>query len=276
MKVSPENHPVLLTIPPIVPELIKQRIAECMFETFNVPSLYLGNTAVMSCYNSGVNYGLVVESGHEGSFAVPVSDGVAIDHGVIKLPLAGSDLTANLVKIFYENNKSQVNATIDIFQRIKEKVGYVALDYDQEMKATSSVEQNYELPDGTVFTLGKERFRCTESIFNPSLIGREDDGIHKIAHDSIMKCDEGLRNSMYEKIILSGGSTMFSGFSERMQKEISNLAPRGTKVIVSAPPDRIYSPWIGGNIFSSMPSAKKMFVTSHDYLDIGPSALAKM
>lgn len=69
-----------------------------------------------------------------------------------------------------------------------------------------------------------------------------------------MKCDVDIRKDLYGNIVLAGGSTMFKGMAERLNKEVVALAPSTMKIKVIPPPERKYSVWMGGSILSSLPS----------------------
>src|SRR5271167_3440435 len=59
--------------------------------------------------------------------------------------------------------------------------------------------------------------------------------------------------------------------ADRMQKEITALAPSSMKIKIIAPPERKYSVWIGGSILASLSTFQQMWISKQEYDESGPS-----
>ena len=272
LRVIPNEHPVLLTESPLTPNANWEKMAQVLFEAFDTPSLYLTSGQALSLYSQGCTTGVGVDSGSVASHILPVYKGLVQKHCVTRVDVGGRDLTSYMLKLLSERGYSFCCAgDLEIANDIKEKLAYVTMDVEKELSLPEGIKK-YLLPDGQEIKVGHECFRLPEPIFNPYLIGLEQEGLHRAINESITKSDVDVRKYLYNNIVLAGGNTMFSGISERLHRELSHLAPNvSTKV--RAPPERIYSAWLGGSVLASMDSFENMTVLKSEYSEHGPAII---
>ncbi|KAF2842022.1 actin-like protein [Patellaria atrata CBS 101060] len=273
LKTTSEEHPVLLTEPPLNPRSNRDTAAQILFETFNVPALYTSIQAVLSLYASGRTTGIVLDCGDGVSHAVPVYEGFAMPNSIRRIDVAGRDVTERMQTLLRKAGYVfHTSAEKEVVRMIKEKTGYIAIDPVKEEKEWSgnsarsdgkSVE--YTLPDGNKLKVGAERFRAPEILFNPEIIGLEYPGVHQIVVDAINRTDMDLRKSLFGSIVLSGGSTLTKGFGDRLLHEVQRLAVREMRIKIFAPPERKYTTWTGGSILAGLSTFKKMWVEKDEW-----------
>lgn len=267
LHINSNEHPVLLTTKNFTPKQQSEKMIEIMFETFDVPSFYMSKQGYLSLISTGRTTGLSCDIGDGVSQYTPVYEGYEINHSVQCINFAGREITEWLQKILYEKNYAFYSDK-EIVRDIKEKYCYVALDFDDEMKKAKSSSDCDVSVNGV--TISDVRFRAPELLFRPLMNSFEFDGLDKIIYDLIMNCRFDFRNDLFSNIVMTGGSTLFKGLVERLDKELSILAPPTLRVRIYAPDGRENAAWIGGSIIASLENFPLMVLGKEEYNDYGP------
>ncbi|KAK2706529.1 beta-centractin-like [Artemia franciscana] len=270
-----EEHPVLLTEAPLNPRQNREKAAEIFFEAFNVPAFFVSMQAVLSLYATGRTTGVVLDCGDGVTHAVPIYEGFALPHSIMRVDVAGRDVTRYLrLLLRREGVNLRTTAEFEVVRTLKERTCYLSPNPQRE-ESVDTERMNYTLPDGHILEVGAARFRAPEVLFRPDLIGDESEGIHECLVYSIQKSDMDLRKVLFQNIVLSGGSTLTKGFGDRLLSEVKRLAPKDIKIKISAPQERLYSTWIGGSILASLDTFKRMWISKREYEDEGQRVLAR-
>ncbi|KAJ6218388.1 hypothetical protein RDWZM_009545 [Blomia tropicalis] len=269
--VNPSNHPVLLCQPYLKRKEIRKTMVQVVFESLQSPAMQCAVNGSLAAYASCIVNGIVLDCGEGICQVVPIHNGSPIVDKIQRFELAGQDLSHNLMKMLYER-KYYLDPFGEkmIIKQIKENLCEV------EMLDGRGQQQNikaFKLPDGRKVKLGPERYRCAEALFNPSIIGLDHYGIQSTIYETIMNCTFILRKQMFSNIILSGGSTMFPNFAERLQNEMRSLVPANMPVNIVAMKDRSNLAWIGGSIMASLSKFPLKWITKQEYSECGLSVI---
>ena len=273
LSVEPEYHPVILTESLMNRRETRQKTMRVMFEAWRVPQYYVAPACVLSLYSQGLTTGIALESGDSATNIVPVYEGHSYLPAMERLQIGGREITSYLQRLLNERdwaNSSKLQK--QKFLEIKEQYGFVALDFDQEMaKPDSEIDKVH-----SGMLVSKERFQAPELLFKPKLNGLSMDGLVEHLQSSIAKCHPDLKSELCANIVLSGGTTMFDGFPERIEKEVTRIAPgMEFRVVAPAKQDRLYAAWMGGAKLASEPIFEKMALTLEEYMEVGENCLRR-
>ncbi|OAA75891.1 Actin-like protein [Akanthomyces lecanii RCEF 1005] len=268
LRVTPSDHPVLLSECPMNPKSNREKMMEIMFDTFQAPAAYVQITAVLALYASGRTTGLVLDSGDAVTHSVPIYEGFAVRKTTLRGDAAGRDITHALQReLKAEGVSLSTSAEFETVRDIKEKLCYVADNFAEECgRPLQDISADYTLPDGNVISVGQARFKAAEAMFDPkTFLELEDDygGICGQIASSIATSEVDLRAALARNIVLAGGNTMTANFAQRLEQGLSIMLSSEPKVY--APPERKYSAWIGGSILASLSSFASMAVTKDEY-----------
>eukprot|EP01083_Nonionella_stella_P307169 1078708_1 len=281
LQINPKEYNALMVEPILSPKKQSLKILQICFDKFDLNALFLAQDALCALYASGGNTGLSVSSGHGLTTVVPIYEGYVIPHAAQKLNFAGGDINSflkeklNLHGLF----RSQLSEN-KFADSLKQKLAYVATDYQLEKQHTMFERIVYRLPDGSEIEVGQERFECAESLFDGrSILNKRTSNTKKTVADlvnqALTHASDDIRQVLFENIVCSGGNTMLKGFDERLKKEVDANAPdnSGWKTRVFGLVDRKLSCWIGGSIMASLSHMDQLWITRKQYQECGPNII---
>ncbi|KAH3744454.1 non-muscle actin 6.2 [Pelomyxa schiedti] len=280
--ISSENNPLLVTLAARQGKTETEKITQLLFESFNVPASYMGQSNVLSLYASGRTTGIVLEIGDSISSSCCVFEGYPLPHTTITRDLSGSHLTGYL-----SQQLTNTGIKTYIVDDIKQNLCFISPDLQRQLRENSWLQfmngqlstSTYTLPDGRAISLGSPRYICGEGLFTPSLVGQNMGsqevgmGIHVDVQQCIAKADKDIQKDLWGSVVLCGGTTKFTGFVERFTKEVGVLCPQGMNLKVVAPPERDISPWIGGSILASLSTFQSIWMGKEEYDESGPAVV---
>jgi actin-related protein 3 len=306
LRCEPEDHFFLLTEPPLNAPENREYTAEIMFETFNVPGLYIAVQAVLALAASWTSKsvkertltGTVIDSGDGVTHVIPVAEGYVIGSSIKHIPLAGRDITAFVQQLMRERAEPcPPEQSMEVAKRVKEQYSYVCPDivkeyakYDAEQSKWIRQYEGKHSVTSKPFTvdIGYERFLGPEIFFNPEIFSSDFlTPLPKVVDDTIQTCPIDVRRGLYKNIVLSGGSTMFKDFGKRLARDIKRSVDyrikrseelSGGKIkavplevnVISHHMQR-YAVWFGGSMLASTPEFYNVCHTKKQYDEIGPS-----
>jgi actin beta/gamma 1 len=264
--VNPANHPVLMTETPLNFKRNREETVRILFETFNVPAVYLAMDSVLALYDCDRTTGVVLNLGEEVSHVVPIYEGFALLHAILRIDIGAVNLKSYLAKLLSEQGYSlSPTANNNDLEQIKEKLCYIALDYDREQVNP----QTFTTSTGKTIKIGKERFQVPEALLQPSFVDMEAAGIHETIYLGICKCDLDMRSMLYKNIVVVGSNTKFQGLDTRLQKELITLARAGANVNITVSPEPENAVWRGGDRLAPLLDEYNSWITKDEYTQYG-------
>lgn len=308
LRCEPEDHAVLLTEPPLNSPDNREYTAEIMFETFNVPYLYIGMQAMLAIAASWTSKspksltGCVVDSGDGVTHVIPVIEGYPISNAIQHVPVAGREMTLFISELLKDREKSvPPEDRFATAKAIKERYCRVAMHPSAMFKKFDDKRDEYILKyTGTASKTGKkfecevgpERFLAPEVWFSPEIVSSEyTTPISVLIDRAVQLSPITNRTQLYGNIVLSGGSTTYKGLGKRLQSDVQVLVDErlkenaereskrigrtiqagNVKVTINEHKRQQYAVWYGGAMLASIDG---FYNKCHDrarYLEVGPS-----
>ncbi|KMT07613.1 hypothetical protein BVRB_6g147400 [Beta vulgaris subsp. vulgaris] len=303
LRCDPEDHHFLLTESPLTPPESREYTGEIMFETFNVPGLYIAVQPVLALaagYNTSKceMTGVVVDIGDGGTHVVPVAEGYVIGSSIKSIPISGTDVSLFVQQLMRERGENvPPEDSFEVARQVKEMYCYTSSDIVKEFNKHDKEPSKYvkqwkgiKPKTGAPYTcdIGYERFLGPEVFFNPEIYNTDfTTPLPAVIDKCIQSAPIDTRRALYKNIVLSGGSTMFKDFHRRLQRDLKKIVDaralasevrlggsmksQPVEVNVVSHPIQRYAVWFGGSVLASTPEFYGACHTKAEYEEYGAS-----
>jgi actin-related protein len=276
LKISPEEHNLLLSESPFITRNDREKMLEMMFETFNCASTYLVAQSVLAAYSVGKSTGISIDCGHTSLNFAPIYEGFLQRHCVQHIPIAGKDINDILINLLIKNGQV-IDSKMQKQSIIKAKESFCFLRHDNEDEIEKKKEEEtkeWELPDKKKIMINKERFQATEVIFDPKQFGYDYPNFQELFKKTVKSIDSDLREIMLANIIFNGGTTLIKGFKSRVTQEIEQAGQDYEfKKKVHTYPEAQFMAWLGGSILTSLTNFENLWITKAEYKEEGKATI---
>jgi len=233
---KPNGARVVLTHKPADGQKETTAFLEVLFCSLHIEAVCLLNEAVASANAAGVASALIVDIGEFATCVTPVCNNCIVESATRKLEVGGRHLTKFLVQMLQaqgDNAFCQLDSQVqfEVARILKEEHAFVAKDFDrltEEQEGASLKTFSPKLPNGQDMHIlaGKELFTCPEILFQPHIFSESEhaSGLAEVIVESIHACeDTEIQILLKKNIILTGGTCVLPGLSQRLHEEIKNL-----------------------------------------------------
>lgn len=276
LRVEPSSAKVIMTLPQNYTEKDKELLMEVLLENLLCEAGCLLEQSILSLYSYGATSGIIVDIGDRTDI-IPIADGYKIESGVTKLKIGGATVTDSLRRLSTEYGLRYFSdVEFYITRLIKEKIGFVSQDFGTDLEHCTADAASYKraldvtqyhLPDRkNVIAMDSPLFRGLEGFFQPSLWGMDIPSIPESVLKAIQACDVDRRREMSRSIFLSGGATLATGFQERLEQELTAIAPSSYTVQVQASVSRHHAAFLGAAVLASLDSFQDSWITKEDFI----------
>lgn len=315
LRVDPSEHPVLVTEPTWNTPANREKMAEIMFEEFNVPAFYIANTGVLNAFAAGKGSALVIDIGQSNASVTPVVDGFVLRKGLAHSPLPQFIHALSRNVLFNPTNNRpaielwphQLIATktpVDlgqkpIFSLRQDRIAQTtaswrlwaeAKEVDEWIQTVAAVSdqgwndhvmartqpRQYEFPTGYASNFGAERYQVGEHLFNGNTGNpNQPKVIPHLVTEALRACDPELRQVLVSNIVLTGGGSLFSGLADRLSVEMSRAYPHLKIHAPGNPVERRYGGWLGGSILASLGTFHQLWISKEEWQEHGKAIVGQ-